>query len=210
MFEEVPSLSVFSFFNIKTDLFYAKKALEVTDKKYLLISSAPFLSEEKFCDVYMGYNHHAIYFHVRIDKPFEEVNSADFQKGDSVEFFIDTRDIKDKTIVSQFCHHFVFFAEAINGILGKEITRFRTDEVHPLCNPKDLKVTTHFSKKSYILDIEIKSGALFAYDPSSFDRLGFTYRINRKGGAPQHFALSSSEYKIEQQPSLWASLAFRK
>jgi len=210
MFEEVPSLSVLSFFNVKDDIFYAKNSLEITDKKYLLISSAPFLAEEKFCDVHMGYNNHALYFHFKIDKPFEDVNITDFQKGDSVEIFIDTRDIKDKTIISQFCHHFVFFAEEVNGVMGKEITRFRTDEVHPLCSPKDLKVNAHFSKKSHILDIEIKSSALFGYDPTSFERMGFTYRVNRKGGDPQHFAVSSSEYKIELQPSLWSSLIFLK
>jgi len=210
MFEEVPALTVLPFFNIKTDVFFAKKAIDVTGKKYLLTSSAPFLAEEKFCEAYMGYNHHALYFHFRVDKPFEEANSTDFRKGDSIEIFIDTRDIKDKTVISQFCHHFVFFAEAVNGVLGKEVTRFRTEEVHPLCSPKDLKVNAHFAKKSYVLDIEIKSSSLFGYDPSSFERMGFTYRINRKGGEPQHFAISSSEYKIELQPSLWSSLVFCK
>jgi hypothetical protein len=47
---------------------------------------------------------------------------------------------------------------------------------------------------------------LYGYDPKQFDRVGFTYRINRHGGNPQHFAVVSKDYQIDQQPSLWGSI----
>jgi Carbohydrate family 9 binding domain-like len=210
MFEEIPALSMLSFFDLKSDIFFAEKLIDITAKKYLLPSTNEILAEEKFADVHIGYNNLALYFHIKVDKAFEEINSIDFRRADSVEIFIDTRDIKDKTFVSQFCHHFVFYPESINGFYGKEITRFRTEEIHPLCSPKDLKITPFLSKNNYVLDIEITSSALFSFDPTSFNRIGFTYRINRKLNPPQHFALSSSEYKIELFPALWASLELCK
>jgi hypothetical protein len=57
------------------------------------------------------------------------------------------------------------------------------------------------------MKIFIPSQALYGYDVKQFDRLGFTYRINRTGGKPQHFSVNSQDYQIEQQPSLWSSIS---
>lgn len=60
------------------------------------------------------------------------------------------------------------------------------------------------------MKIFIPSQCLYGYDPKQFDRLGFTYRINRAGGQPQHFSVISQEYQIDQQPSLWGSIKLVK
>lgn len=211
MFEQVPPLSVLSFFNLHVKCHYVEASASViTEKKYKLPSTCNYLQEEEFAKVFIGYNEQKILLHVEVDKPFEECHLNEFRKGDSLELFFDTRDLKDKEIISQFHHHFVFFLTDQQKGMAREITRFRTDEIHPICDPKDLKLQGYFGAKSYRLDIEILSGALHGYDPSQFQRLGFTYRINRKGKEPQHFSVSSNESKIEQHPSLWASLTLEK
>ncbi len=78
--------------------------------------------------------------------------------------------------------------------------------MHEWCDPKELQLNANLGKSDYHLDIFIPAHCLHGYDPDQFDRLGFTYRINRPGEEPQHFAVCSRDYQIEQQPSLWASL----
>ena len=96
--------------------------------------------------------------------------------------------------------------EPLEGIQAGELTRFSTEDKHELCDPKDLKVKSQIGSRSYSMKIFIPSHCLVGYDPEQFDRLGFTYRINRSHKDPQHFSVVTQDFQIEQQPSLWASL----
>jgi hypothetical protein len=50
-----------------------------------------------------------------------------------------------------------------------EMTKFRGEDSHPLCDPKLLQVETVFTKKSYEMKIFIESEALYGFDPLSFN-----------------------------------------
>ncbi len=209
LFDDVPSLSPVQFFGITADCFYVRGKLKAV-KDYLLPSTADLLGEASFADVYMGWNVEKIAIHCSVHIPFQKTGEGDFRKGDSIELFFDTRDMKTKGAISRFCHHFVFFPVLTQNFYGREVTRFRGDDIHPLCHPEDLQVVPHIEEDSYSITIEIPAHCLHGYDPLSFSRLGFTYRINRAGGSPQHFAVSSEEYTIEQHPATWGCLKLEK
>jgi hypothetical protein len=196
IFEELPALSPVQFFALTWDCPHMKIALKCTSDSRLP-SAKDFLDEESFAEMYMGWNEQKILCEVRVKGRTEE---------DRVELFFDTRDLKTKTHVSKFCHHFSFTPDERQGSYGREITRFRSDDVHRICDPKDLKVDVKSDKDSYVLVIEIPAHCLYGYEPLQFQRLGFTYRISRSDGTPQHFAVSSDEFAIEQNPSLWATI----
>ncbi len=206
MFEELPSLCPVQFFGMSADCHFLAKGSLKADKRALLPSTADLLDEESFADVYAAWNFEKFAFLVDVHAPFTKVGEDDIRKGDSVEIFIDTRDLKSKGTVSKFCHHFVFYPAAIQGFYGREVTRFRNEDTHRLCHPEDLTVTPRLSARSYTLAIEIPASCLTGFDPMSFPRLGFTYRINRAEKPPQHFAVSSEEYNIEQHPATWGTL----
>jgi hypothetical protein len=209
LFEDVPGFSAVQFFGMNSDCNYIKKSLK-PDKNFLLPSTSDLLGEEAFADVYVGWNVEKLSFYISSKVPFQKGGEGDFRREDSVELFIDTRDLKTKGVVSKFCHHFLFFPVQVQNFYGREITRFRNDDMHRLCHPEDLQVTPQIHDKGYTLSIEIPAACLHGYDPLSFSRIGFTYRINRLGAAPQHFAVSSEEYVIEQHPSTWGTLTLKK
>lgn len=206
MFEDLPSLCPVQFFGINADCLFLAKGSIKGDEQYLLPSADELLDEESFADVYAAWNFDKMKFLIDVRLPFQQVGDGDIRKGDSVELFIDTRDLKSKGSISRFCHHFVFYAGEVQGFYGREATRFRNEDVHRLCHPEDLIVTPKIKNSGYTLDIEIPSDCLTGYDPKSFPRIGFTYRINRTDGPPQHFAVSSEEYVIEQHPATWGTL----
>src|SRR3990167_6465314 len=209
LFEDLPALSPVQFFGLTADCLYHKDTL-TKEKDFSLPSTADLLDEETFADVFTSWNMEKISFFVAICQPFQKADESDFRKGDSIELFIDTRDLKTKGVVTRFCHHFVFFPIDVQNFFGREMTRFRNEDTHRLCHPEDLIVSPDIGGQSYSLLVEIPAHCLHGYDPLSFPRIGFTYRINRSDGPAQHFAVSSEEYTIEQHPATWGTLKLLK
>lgn len=175
-------------------------------RKYLLPDLASLCSETAFAKIAMGWSEEGLEFFVRVDQSFHVAYYPQVDRGDSVEVFIDTRDVKTSGFNTRFCHHFFFLPEGVEGRIAGEMTRFRTEDTHELCDPNELQVKYFKISHGYCLNIFIPSHCLHGYDPEQFDRLGFTYRINRAHGFPQHYSVVTEDYQIEQQPSLWGSL----
>jgi len=181
-----------------------------SDKLFRLPDYSPLLAEECFADVYFKWNDEGIYLEARVKQRFEEACFPAVSRGDALELLIDTRDLKSAGFLTRFCHQFVILPEAVQGIKAQEITRFRTEDAHPLCDGEKIQVSAHLSRSRYTLEVGIPRDCLHGYDPSSFDRLGFTYRLHRHGGKPQHFSVSSASYAIEHHSSLWASFLLQR
>jgi hypothetical protein len=212
MFEDGFSLTPINFFPIGVDCRHIKSPFPQINEKsaYLLPSTAELCDEKSFGKVYMGWNREGIELQVVVDQPVQECFYPDVSRGDGVELFFDTRDVKTSGYNTRFCHHFFFLPEAVDGHQAGELTRFRTEDVHELCDPNELKVKSKTSPRGYSLQIFIPSHCLYGYDPDQFARMGFTYRLNRYRDDPQHFSAVSEEYQIEQQPSLWSSVQLVK
>lgn len=172
-----------------------------------LPSTSFLLHEESFAEVKMGWNEEELLIEVIVDKAFEECSLSAFAASDTIELFVDTRDLKSAGYATKFCHHFLILPKEVEGILAQEISRFRTADSHPLSDPSAIKVDTRFGRKQYTVQITLSAACLHGYDPRSIKKLGFTYTCNRFQGAPQNFSLSCKEYSPMQHPSRWASLS---
>jgi hypothetical protein len=209
--EHLEPLLPVDFFSIRADLKYGEKFPTTWSRRpFILPDTSELLGEEKFAEIALAWNEHALLAEITVEKPFEQCFYPRFSEGDSIELFIDTRDMKSAGFLTRFCHHFVFLPQEVGGIKAQEITHFRTEDTHPLCDAEELLVETKIHSSQYTTRLTIPASCLHGYDPLSFDRLGFTYRINRKTADPQHFSVSSRYYSIEQHPSLWASLKLIK
>ncbi len=208
MLEDLPLLSFFPFFSICIECLHLGNKEKWT-QDHLIPSTSPYLDEKPFADLYFGWRENALLFRLDSKKPFEHVERADYKNGDALEIFIDTRDLKTRGS-SAFCHQFLFFPEKVGGYWAKEITQFRSSEIHPLCDPRELGVESRLSSSTFSLEIEIPVSCLYGFDPSRFDRFGFAYRLHRPADNPQNFCLSSFEFSLERQPSFWSSVKMIK
>ncbi len=198
------------FFQIAVDLYPIQQVKDLLKKKHQLPDFSELLFEHSFAEVACGWHRKGIVFDIHFEKPFEECFFPQVRRGDSVEIFIDTRDLKTAGFPTRFCHHFVILPQPIDEISGREVTTFRSDDRHDLCDPQLIQVKGDFRKRSYDLNIFLPSECLHGYDSTSFDRLGLAYRMNRVGGDPQHLSVSSDYWNLESQPSLWSSIQLRK
>lgn len=208
MFENpILPINPIHFFAISCDCNYLSYPEEVPSLiKHLLPSTHDLTHEESFAKVAMGWREEGISLNIQVKRSVIQSFYPKIEQGDSIELFFDTRDLKSAGFNTRFCHHFFFLPTALDGVYKGEITRFRTEDSHPLCDSQLLECQTQIKKNNYQMKIFIPSQCLYGYDPKQFDRLGFTYRINRHQGKPQHFAVVSEDYQIDQQPSLWGSL----
>lgn len=212
MFEEEPfALTPVNFFAIACDCHHlTKKDLIPPFSTHSLPSTSSLCHEYSFAEVAMGWHEEGLGFQINVDQAYTRSNFPDVERGDSIELMIDTRDLKSAGFNTRFCHHFYFLPKPVEENQYGEITRFRTEDSHPLCDSQLLRCEIRIGKDDYKMKIFIPSQCLYGYDPKQFDRLGFTYRINRASGKPQHFSVVSQEYQIDQQPSLWASIKLVK
>lgn len=214
MFEEgLPNLRPASFFNIGFDCPYIpfkgwEKVIE--QSKYKVPDTSFLCLEEPFAEMHMGWNEEGLAFAVHSSSPAEKSVLPDVAKGDSVELFIDTRDVKTAGFTTKFCHHFFFLPQEVDGETRKEITRFRNEDAHELCNAHSLELATRMTSNGYVMKIFIPAQCLFGYDPKETMRLGFTTRINQYNGPSQHFSVVTDEFPIEQQPALWSSVKLER
>lgn len=185
----------------------AKEEKIASWNRHTLPSTAELTGEDSFAKVAMGWSLEGVALQIAVDASSFESFYPDIETGDSVELFFDTRDLKTAGFNTRFCHHFFFLPQKEGSHTKGEITHFRTEDSHPLADPSLLDCTVTRKKQGYHMAIFIKSEALFGFDPRQFSRLGFTYRINRYGESSQHFSVTSQTYRIDQYPSLWASLS---
>lgn len=208
--EKIPSLTPVGCFHIQAEVARVREKPSLKEmQRSCLPSVSDLLGEEAFAEVSVKWSESALYLACFVDLPLAGSEYPDFETGDAIEYFIDTRDLKDSLVVTKFCHHFLILPQKVSTIQALEISRFRAENSHPLCSPEDLNVTVDLSRSGYSVLIEIPRTCLVGFDPLEMDHIGFTYRIHRKGGKPQHFSVSSCDYALEQYPKLWSSLSLR-
>lgn len=174
-------------------------------KRYLLSPTAPICVEDSFTDLALGWSEEGVCVSVLVKTPFQQSFFPDVQKGDGLELFIDTRDVKNAGFNHRFCHHFAFAPKENGEVKAAEITQFRTEDSHKLCPEKELSASASFQEKSYTMNVWIPKQCLYGFDPD-FARLGFTYRMNRFKSSPQHFCVHSNDLAVEYHSSLWSSV----
>jgi len=204
--DALPPVSPLSFVRVVTACPHVK---ELTLKSKLtcahMLPSIETLSDrEVFAEVAMGWSEEALYFVFDVDVPLDEVLYPDFAKGDSIELFIDTRDIEGASSLSRFCHHFFFLPYPVQQVQAGEITRLRADQSRPMADPSAFAVEMEETKSGYKMAIRIDRTGLFGYSAPEFDRLGLSYRINRFKDEPQIY--SSTDFKFASHPNLWAQV----
>jgi hypothetical protein len=205
--EEIPTVVPADFFELMFELNYLKSSHRQKLKKkiFRLPETESYLDENADSRFYMAWNEEGIFFQGEIFSDTIEASSPEFRRGDSLELFFDTRNIKSQGYITKFCHQFVIFPEKVDGYFMKEVTRFRNEDMHNLADPSFFDINIEVKEGTYLIDLFIPSKCLYGFDSSRLDRLGFTYRVNKKGRPPEHFSLSSEEVQIERNPFFWST-----
>jgi len=168
------------------------------EKHHMLPLLCELIGEKPLAEVSCGYRDDGLYFAVDFLK-------KGLTKDDTIELFIDTRPSSSQKTTTRFCHHFRFYPEPTEGIQAEEVTRFRTEDRHPLCSSDLLQIEKKEGTKGKAhIVLFIPREALVGYDPQESRTFGFTYILTRNKEEKQHFSMSSLYSDIEFRPYQWA------
>ncbi len=135
------------------------------------------------------------------------------EDSDSLQIWIDTRDVHNVHRAGRFCHRFVFLPGGSGRRLDQPVA-----ETLPINRAKEppnpvraglLKVRCQQQVDGYILDALIPAEALTGFDPAEHSRVGFTYAVIDRELGEQTFVVGSP-MPYQEDPSLWATLELQR
>jgi hypothetical protein len=127
-----------------------------------------------------------------------------------VHFWIDTRDTRDVSRATRFCHHFVIklVRQGSRGNLAAEVFQkpiARAVADAPIYRGDLILARGEMTKSGWSLELFLPAQALNGFDPDTNRRLGFAYQISDRV-RPDQFLGIGREFPVGENPSLWATL----
>jgi hypothetical protein len=127
-----------------------------------------------------------------------------------VNVWIDTRDTRNVSRATRFCHRFL-----AHLTLGKdrksldvEVTQkliARAVGDAPISPPEILSARTELSRSGWTLELFLPARALNGFDPETNRRLGFAYQVSDHEREDQFLGVGR-DLPLGENPSLWATL----
>jgi hypothetical protein len=127
-----------------------------------------------------------------------------------LQIWVDTRDTRDVSRATRFCHRFE--ARLVKGagksglgvkVQPRAIARAVADA--PLCRPDDIPARAERIKGGWRLELFLPAKAFNGFDPETNRRLGFAYQVSDPGRADEFLGVGR-EFPVGENPSLWSTL----
>jgi hypothetical protein len=132
-----------------------------------------------------------------------------------VSFWIDTRDTRDISRATRFCHRFTTKLECSGGgprrnltaeVTQRPIARAVADA--PIYRGDGIKARAELTKSAWALEVFLPAAALHGFDIETNRRLGFAYQVTDRVRDDQFLAVGR-DFPLGENPSLWATLELR-
>jgi hypothetical protein len=129
------------------------------------------------------------------------------------QFWIDTRDTRNVSRATKFCHRFVARIDrgSSRGRLDAQVAQraiSRAVADAPIGRADDIPVRVELSRASWLLELFLSSQVLNGFDPDTNRRLGFAFHITDFVRDDQYFSVGR-DFPVGDNPSLWATLELR-
>ncbi|MDP6777499.1 MAG: sugar-binding protein [Candidatus Latescibacteria bacterium] len=180
------------------------------DDRFRLPDLGVLEGEGAYAEVYMAWHETGLYLALQVSRPAAlAVDPRRPVRGDGLQVWIDTRDVREAHRASRYCHHFWFLPRG-GGKSGKDplagqnrVRRARAQA--KMCDPADLGVASRVLKTGYRMEVHLPAAALTGFDHEENSRLGFSYLLkDRKLGRQSWTA--DEPLPVSYDPSLWGAL----
>jgi len=165
---------------------------------------------DPFADVYTAWGEAGLYLAIRVrGAPGLAVQTARPLRGDGLQVWLDTRDVRDAHRASRYCHHF-YFLPVGGGRAGKspvagQVRIRRARGQARMCRPEEIAAASRVSRRGYGMEIHIPGESLTGFDPAENSLLGFSYLLKDRKLGRQYLGADES-LPLAYDPSLWTTL----
>ena len=130
-----------------------------------------------------------------------------------VNLWIDTRDTRNVSRATRFCHRFAAHLTLSRDRKGldvevtqRPIARAVADA--PIASRRGSAARTELTRSGWILELFLPAGALNGFDPETNRRLGFAYQVSDHDREDQFLGVGR-DFPLGENPSLWATLELK-
>ncbi|MDA0747957.1 MAG: hypothetical protein O2954_15660 [bacterium] len=177
------------------------------DERYLLTDLGVLDGREPFANVYAGWNDGGVYLAVDVLRAVEmETDVKRPLRGDGLQVWVDTRDVRTAHRASRYCHHFYFLpAKGSRKPVGGQVRIRRARSQGKPCDPSHLEVACSTTRSGYRMEMKLPAEVLTGFDPEENTRLGFTYLLRDRKLGRQYWT-ADEPLPVSYDPSLWGTL----
>ena len=166
---------------------------------------------DSWAEVRVAWNPNGLAVEVEAEGNLEALNDDDRPEGlYGVQLWVDTRDTRDVSRATRFCHRFDARLNKGTGKTGlgvkvnpRDIARAVANA--PLCDPDVISARAERLRKGWRLELFLPAGAFHGFDPETNRRLGFAYQVTDPE-RPDEFLGVGREFPVGENPSLWSTL----
>jgi hypothetical protein len=167
-----------------------------------------------WADVRLAWNPRGLGIAVRAQGVSELQLAPDRPEGFAdVQLWIDTRDTRDISRATRFCHRFTASLRLrMPGrkldveVVQRPIARAVADP--PMSRPGLIESRADLARAGWSLEVFLPAQALHGFDPETNRRLGFAYQVSDHAREDQFLGVGR-DFPIGENPSLWATLELR-
>ena len=170
---------------------------------------------DSWASVRVGWNSQGLGIAVLADAPASKAaRNVDRPEGFAdVNLWIDTRDTRNVSRATHFCHRFSAHltlsrdCKSLKVEFGQRTIARATAEA-PI-SPPDLSTTrAELTRSGWLFELFLPAAALHGFDPETNSRLGFAYQVSDHEREDQFLGVGR-DFPIGENPSLWATLELK-
>ncbi len=164
-----------------------------------------------WASVRVGWNPEGLGIAILAEGTTAAASSPDRPEGFAdVNVWIDTRDTRNVSRATRFCHRFSAHLTRNRDRKGlkvelsqRAIARAVADA--PIASADELSARAELTRSGWILDLFLPARALHGFDPDTNRRLGFAYQVSDHDREDQFLGVGR-DFPLGENPSLWATL----
>jgi len=129
------------------------------------------------------------------------------------QFWVDTRDTRDVSRATRFCHRFVAPLRVRESgrrldvdVAQRPIARALADP--PMSKSGLIEARAELGRSGWLLELFLPAQVLHGFDPDTNRRLGFAYQIADHVREDQFLGVGR-DFPIGENPSLWTTIELR-
>jgi hypothetical protein len=169
---------------------------------------------EPWADVRLAWNSSGLAVQVEAEGDLSALGADDRPEVVyGVQLWVDTRDTRDVSRATRFCHRFDArltrgSGRATPGVSFQQKPIARAVADAPFCRPDALWSRAFRLKDGWRLELFLPADALNGFDPETNRRLGFAYRVSDPTRDDQYLGVGR-EFPVGENPSLWSTVELR-
>jgi hypothetical protein len=166
---------------------------------------------EPWAEIRAGWNARGLGIAVLAEGVADSQLAADRPEGFAdVQIWVDTRDTRDVSRATRFCHRFVAQLRVREPgrkldvqVAQRPIARALADA--PMSRPGLIESRAELSRTGWTLELFLPAQVLHGFDPDTNRRFGFAYQVADHSRDDQFLGVGR-DFPIGENPSLWATL----